>query len=415
MQNAGTLLFICILLVIILTVGCASNGAASSFYRYETAKKVLNEPPYLQVLLGEYSNADSAAVKVSTAYVIYPYLANRGNKFIGPQPLSKQNVMPESVKASNNDGDIVISGVTNLFGSDIVLVPSSSSALILVGKRNYKGRLRIKAMPDNRIALVNIIDLESYLPGVVSNEMDESWPQDSLAAQAISARSFAFYRIKQSAVGQSKKLFDYDLTDDIYSQVYRGEERTGPKTKQAADQTRGIILSYDAKIFNCLFHDTCGGHTEPGDLVFSLTPIPPLAGRSCGFCYHSKHSQWKAEFTQKEIIKALDLKSREIEDIMITKIAPGGHIVELALKVAGRDEPIIFQAQKFRIALNPNKLKSTLFKVTKKNGSFEFTGRGWGHAVGMCQEGTRGMSESGFTPLQVLEYYYPQARVVKIY
>jgi len=409
-------IFLYLVLLASLLAGCVSGGTATPFYRYETSKKVLNEPPYLQVLLGEYSNADSAVVKISTAYAIYPYLANRGNKFIGPQPLSKQNAMPESVKASNNDGDIIISGVTSLFGSDIVLVPSSSSVLILVGKRNYNGRLRIKALPNNKIALVNIIDMESYLPGVVSSEMDESWPEYSLAVQAITARSFAFYRIKQSAVGQSKKLFDYDLTDDIYSQVYRGEERTGPKTRKAADQTRGIILSYDAKIFNCLFHDTCGGHTEPADLVWGGgVSVPPLQGRPCGFCYHSKHSQWKAEFTQKEIIKALDLKSREIEDIMITKIAPGGHIVELSLKVAGRDEPIIFQAQKFRIALNPNKLKSTLFKVTKKGNVFEFTGRGWGHAVGMCQEGTRGMSESGFTPLQVLEYYYPQARVVKIY
>ena len=406
--------FLCVFAVIILVAGCVAGGTATPFYRYETAKKVLNEPPYLQVLLAEYSNADSAMIKVNAAYAVYPYLANRANKFTGPQLLAKQAATTALGKVSNNDGDIVLSGAGNFLGNDIVLVPASSSALIQVGKRNYKGRLRIKAMPNNKVALVNIIDMESYLPGVVSSEMDESWPHDSLAAQAISARSFAFFRIKQLAIGASNRLFDYDLTDDIYSQVYRGEERTGPKTRQAVEQTRGIILSYEAMIFNCLFHDTCGGHTEPADLVWGGTVVPPLQGRPCGFCYHSKHSQWKVEFTQKEIIKALDLKG-EIEDILITKIAPGGHIVELALKISGRAEPIIFQAQKFRIALNPNKLKSTLFKLTKKGNSFEFTGRGWGHAVGMCQEGTRGMSESGFTPLQVLEYYYPQARVVKIY
>ncbi|HLD36342.1 MAG TPA: SpoIID/LytB domain-containing protein [Planctomycetota bacterium] len=413
----------CLYLVLLtsLLAGCVSGGAATPFYRYETAKKILNEPPYLQVLLAEYNNVASAMIKVNTTYAVYSYLPNRDSKFIGLQPLSKQNATPEPVKVSNNDGDIVLGGAGNFLGSDIVLVPASSSALILVGppdgrasKRNYKGRLRIKAMPNNKIALVNIIDMESYLPGVVSSEMDESWPQDSLAAQAISARSFAFFRIKQFAIGVSKKPFDYDLTDDIYSQAYRGEERTGPKTKQAVEQTRGVVMSYESKIFNCLFHDTCGGHTEPGDLIFSLTPIPPLAGRNCGFCYHSKHSQWKVEFTQDEISNALGLKGA-IEAILVTKTAPGGHAVELLLKISGRNEPIIFQAQKFRIALNPNKLQSTLFKVTKKDRIFEFIGRGWGHAVGLCQEGTRGMSEKGFTPLQVLEYYYPQAKVVKIY
>ena len=302
----------------------------------------------------------------------------------------------------------------NLCHNEIASGDSNAPPDGRASKRNYKGRLRIKAMPNNKIALVNIIDMESYLPGVVSSEMDESWPQDSLAAQAISARSFAFFRIKQFAIGVSKKPFDYDLTDDIYSQAYRGEERTGPKTKQAVEQTRGVVMSYESKIFNCLFHDTCGGHTEPGDLIFSLTPIPPLAGRNCGFCYHSKHSQWKVEFTQDEISNALGLKGA-IEAILVTKTAPGGHAVELLLKISGRNEPIIFQAQKFRIALNPNKLQSTLFKVTKKDRIFEFIGRGWGHAVGLCQEGTRGMSEKGFTPLQVLEYYYPQAKVVKIY
>ena len=408
--------FICVLALIILVAGCVSGGTATPYYRYETAKKILSEPPYLQILLAEYNNVDSAQIKVNTTYAVYPYLPNRASKFNGFQPLSRQNAMPALAKVSNSNGDIVISGAGNFSGKDVVLVPAVSSGLIQVGQRNYKGRLRIKALANNKIALFNIIDMESYLPGVVSSEMDESWSEDSLATQAIAARSFALFRIKQLAIGASKRPFDYDLTDDIYSQAYRGEERTGPKTRQAVDQTRGVVMSYESKIFDCLFHDTCGGHTEPGDLIFGLTPIAPLAGRNCGFCYHSKHSQWKAEFTQAEIIKALDLKSaRVIEDISITKLAPGGHIVELALRVSGRSEPIIFQAQKFRIALNPNKLKSTLFTVIKKGNSFEFTGRGWGHAVGMCQEGTRGMSEKGFTPLQVLEYYYTQARVVKIY
>ncbi|MEW6027715.1 MAG: hypothetical protein AB1599_10550, partial [Planctomycetota bacterium] len=138
--------------VMILFAGCVTGGAVTPFYRYETSKKVLNEPPYLQVLLAEYGNADSAVVKVNSAFNVYPYLANRANKFTGLQPLSKQKTTMSSVTVSHNDGDIVITGESGFMGSDIVLVPSGASALISVGKRSYRGRLRIRAMPDNKIA-----------------------------------------------------------------------------------------------------------------------------------------------------------------------------------------------------------------------------------------------------------------------
>ncbi|MFH1231070.1 MAG: SpoIID/LytB domain-containing protein, partial [Planctomycetota bacterium] len=399
-----------IFVVIILSAGCISSGAVTPFYRYATSKKILNEPPYLQILLSEYNNVDFAMIKINSDCDIYPYAQNRYNKFIIPQQLSRQNSTSEPIRISYNNDEINISNKTTIRNDDIVIIPAGNNSLIQVGQRSYRGYLRIKGLPGNKISLVNIIDLESYLPGVVSSEMDESWPESSLAAQAITARSFALFRIKNLLSRPPPAApFNYDLTDDIYSQVYRGEERTGPKTRQAVEKTRGIIISYNSLIFNTLFHSTCGGSTEPGDLIFGLTPLPPLKGRKCGFCYHSKYSQWQAEFTQDEIIKALNLKDvSKIEDIEITKTAPGGHAIEVALRIEGRDSPIIFQAQKFRIALNPNKLRSTMFQVTKKNGSFEFNGHGWGHAVGMCQEGTRGMAQQNFTPLQILEYYYQE-------
>ncbi|MFH0889508.1 MAG: SpoIID/LytB domain-containing protein [Planctomycetota bacterium] len=406
---------LCLFAVIILSAGCVSSGAVTPFYRYATSKKVLNEPPYLQVLLSASNNIDFAMIKINSGYGIYPYAQDRHNRFIVSQQLSRQESIPGPIRIFYNGDKINIGSKVNISNDDIVIVPSNSNSLIQVGQRNYHGYLRIKGLPSKKISLVNIIDLESYLPGVVSSEMDESWPENSLDAQAITARSFALFRIKQFGT-YSQKAFDYDLTDDIYSQVYRGEERTGPKTRQAVEKTRGIIISYNSLIFNTLFSDTCGGSTEPGDLVFGLTPLPPLQGRKCGFCYNSKHFQWNTEFTNDEIIKALNLKGvTKIKDIEITRTAPGGHAVEVALKMEGRNSPIIFQAQKFRIALNPNKLKSTMFKIIKKNGYFEFIGHGWGHAVGMCQEGTRGMSEQNFTPLQILEYYYQESKIVKIY
>ncbi len=397
--------------------GCVATGPVSPFYRYETKGKVLISPPYLQVLLTEYNNVNSALIKVNSPYKIYSYQSERNNKFLSHPQLSNQSAMTEPVMVFYSRGKINIGKPVGLWNDDIIIVPSGENSLIQVGKRNYRGYLRIKGLPDNKISLVNIIDLESYLVGVVSSEMDENWPQESLEAQAITARSFAFYRIKQSNLaGNQTRIFDYDLTDDVFSQVYRGEECTGPKTRQAVEKTRGIIIVYDSAIFNCIFHSTCGGHTEPINMVFGgPDAIPSLKGISCGFCNQAKYFQWQAGYSQEEIIKMLNLKNiQAIDDILITTTGPGGHGTEITLKISGSSD-IIMQANRFRLALGPNKLRSTNFRITRRDNVFQFTGRGWGHAVGMCQEGTRGMSHQNFRPLQILEHYYPESKIVKIY
>jgi len=415
LSKALRYLLVC-LLAPMLFDGCVSTVATgSSFFRYETEKKILDAPPWLQILLTEQDNAESAQVKIDSAYGIYQYEYDRDNKFIGNQLSFRQNAMKAPTKVTASNDRVTVDGFTVQNG-DIVLVPINT-VTFQAGGRNYRGYLRIKALPANRLSLINIIDMETYLPGVVSSEMSESWHENALAAQAITARSFAFYRIKQLANRKpTQTVTDYDLTDDMYSQVYKGEERTGQRTKQAVEQTRGIILSYAGEVFNCMFHGACGGATEPGSLVFDLTPIPPLQGRPCGFCYNAKNFNWEAQITENEIIEGLKLNNAKgIENIQPAKTAPGGHVIEIAVKIAGRAEPIMFNAQKFRIALNPSKLRSTLFKIERDGSTFTFKGRGWGHAVGMCQEGAKSMADQNKKTLEILEYYYPEARVVKIY
>ncbi|MBI4712122.1 MAG: SpoIID/LytB domain-containing protein, partial [Planctomycetes bacterium] len=404
---------------VLLLSSCISHP--SDFYRYQTILRQMKEPPYLQIYLTSYSNQEVIMLKVDGGYKVCGYTTERERQFTSAtiQTNSRAGEFI-TVKVVGNE---VVLGDAMVDGDDIVIVPDSPSNLMYlrtipvkgetVLTRPYRGRLRIK-IADDKINITNIIDLESYLPGVVSSEMDENWPAESLAAQAITARSFAFYRIKQSKLRSA--VLDYDLTDDIFSQVYRGEERTGPKTRQAVESTRGVIMLYDARIFNCLYHDTCAGHTEPGNLVFGLTAIAPLSGKPCGFCTHSKHTNWQLRLTQQEIISGLKLEdTKTIESIRVTKTAPGGHALEVALKIPNREEEILMNAQKFRIALGPNRLRSTMFRIEKIGNDFVFTGHGWGHAVGLCQEGARGMSNKGYTPLQILEYYYPEVKVVKIY
>ncbi|MFH1227916.1 MAG: SpoIID/LytB domain-containing protein [Planctomycetota bacterium] len=400
--------YIIVIVTVFILSGCI-GPSLNNFYRYQVSLESISQPPCVQILLTDYREISSVTLKIDGAYTVHSYSPERSRYFTSAKTWLKKSG-GKAVQVTATSGGIKLDD-TVIASDDIVVVPAAG--IIKTPSRPYQGRIRIRKTND-KVALINIIDLESYLPGVISSEMDESWPEGALAAQAISARAFTFFRIKQSKLKQP--AIDYDLTDDIYSQVYRGEERTGPKTRKAVEDTRGIIVAYNGKIFNSLFHDTCGGYTESGELVFKLTPLPPLVGRKCGFCEHSKYTNWQARYSQKEIINGLKLgNDTYIENIRPFKTAPGGHILELNLKIKGKQQEITYEAQHFRISLGPNKLRSSMFTVKKTGDDFEFTGKGWGHAVGMCQEGARGMSKQEYCPREILEYFYPESRVIKIY
>lgn len=406
-----------------LLISCTS---VTPYYRYQANIRGIIEPPDIQVLLTNSRNSDEIEITLKGGYQVFAYSPNRARHFISGRMLAEGDGFNKvAIKAS--DGGVKI-GEMNLNTADVVIKPIQSNTLIKINSngviRSYRGVLRIKASSDNKLAASNVIDLESYLYSVVGSEMYSRYPTYALATQAVASRTFALFRIRQNHLSRSSNdgqqttnnLSDFDLTDDVYSQVYKGEEQVDKKTIEAVDKTRGVVMEFNGRIFYSIFHDTCGGATEPGNLVFGLTSITPLNGRGCGYCYQSKYYKWCAVFTEEEIIQKLKLEGvSRIDAITSLQNGPGGHIISIGLKIPDRSADMIMDAQKFRIALDPNKLRSTKFDVTRKDKSFEFTGYGWGHAVGMCQEGANGMALKDFDTLQILEYYYPESRVVKIY
>jgi stage II sporulation protein D len=399
----------------LLFISCVS---ATPYYRYETKAVAVKGPPDIQVLLTAVEGEGKVSITTTACYKAYQYVFERRKHFLGAV-LDNGGEVSDSAAYSKN-GNIYFDN-HDLKSGDIVIKPDSGLITISVGKerRSYRGMIRIKAIGNDKILAGNILDLESYLYGVIGSEMDTRYPQFALGAQAIASRTFALFKIKETYyrinMGNNKPEVDFDVTANIYSQVYRGEERADSKAIEAVDKTRGVYLEYKGRIIYSIFHDTCGGATEPGDMVFNLTLIPPLRGVTCGFCYHSKFSSWKASFSEREIIEKLKTDDvKRIEEIIAARTAPGGHIASVGLKVSD-DYTKIMDAQKFRIALDPNRLRSTKLKIVKDGDMFEFTGEGWGHAVGLCQEGANGMALKDFNTLQILEYYYPECRVVKIY
>jgi stage II sporulation protein D len=277
-------------------------------------------------------------------------------------------------------------------------------ASIIIDERAFRGDVTFIRTSDNHITVVNNINVEDYIKGVLYHEVSHLWPMEALKAQAVAARTYALYSI--NPVGKP-----YDVTNDIYSQVYGGRDSERYRTDLAVDNTKGQVLTYNNKIIPAYFHATCGGMTEDAQELWKLPDIPPLRGVPCGFCQSSPHLHWKKNFRLKNIQDNLNLhgyKVGSIKDISIVDRDRSERIEDL--KITEKDgTELIIKGKDFRDIMGPNVLMSNNYEITMRGYYVDIVGKGWGHGVGMCQWGALGMAKQQFNYRQILAYYYPQS------
>ena len=130
---------------------------------------------------------------------------------------------------------------------------------IWLGSRRYSGALHL-GLRDGRLQLVNHLPVETYLASVVGSEMPQDWPMAALQAQAVAARTYA--------LRQRGKKGSFDVKATVSSQVYRGLESATPRTKEAVDSTRSLVMVHGGRLINAVFHSSSGGSTEPSGEVW---------------------------------------------------------------------------------------------------------------------------------------------------
>jgi len=278
---------------------------------------------------------------------------------------------------------------------------------IAINGRIFRGDIQI-IKDDTKLTVVNHIGLEDYIKGISVRETSHYWPLDSLKAEVIVFRTFALYKMQESA----RK--DFDLTCDVYSQVYSGRAAERYRINKAADETRGLVLTYRGKIFPAFYHATCGGNTEDAALFWKID-IPPLKGVVCKFCQGSPHFKWHSVLTRNEIRDALvkgGYKIDYVKDIAILGRDKSGRITDLKITTGKKD--IKISGRDFRDAVGANVIKSTNFQVNIIDEDVVFEGFGWGHGVGLCQWGAYFMAKEGYDYKQILAYYYPGSEISSI-
>lgn len=304
--------------------------------------------------------------------------------------------------------------------NEIWVVPRFDGMLVVDGRR-YRGA--VHCLANEGVEAINVVDVESYLLGVLGSELYASFQTEAYRAQAIAARTYALY--VKFTEGRQRS---FDVTAGESSQVYRGIEAESKKAREAVESTYGQVLAWDdhskPKLFCAYYSSACGGRTASVGDVMRKPSIPPLAGGVlCQYCRIAPGLfPWPAfELSRTEAASNLSRRISGVKALgTITKISPhktdsGGRLTEL--KISGADSrSMVLSANDFRLAVGGHKLKSTLCRITASDKGWRFSeGRGFGHAVGMCQWGAEGMAREGANAYQILGHYYPGGQIVLTY
>ena len=190
-------------------------------------------------------------------------------------------------------------------GTDSIVIRPDTDGYVSTKGKWYHGKLMVKVVNGN-LTVINDIDLEDYLKGVVPSEMPPSWEFEALKAQAIAARSFALANLgKQAKHG-------YDLKDNTEDQAYNGASVETTKTNKAVEETYGLVLTYDMKIISAYYSASAGGMTNTaawGGNVPYLHSVPSFDdnvkknGHGVGMSQHGANNLAKQGYNAYQILQ----------------------------------------------------------------------------------------------------------------
>ena len=249
--------------------------------------------------------------------------------------------------------------------------------------------------------VINRVDIEEYVKGVVPAEVSSTWHPEMLKAQAVAARTYALYQQMLSATRE------YDVVATVQDQVYRGKQGVDAGILRAVEDTRGLVVTYqDAPIY-AAFSSTAAGLTEDAVNVWSKE-YPYLKGVECPFDLMSPYYQWKSSFkidTLEQNLRQQGFPVGTIATITPLSFSRGGRVAKLRVLHSGGE--LVLRGEELRKAVGYTIIPSTQFAIESIGRDVVLSGFGAGHAVGMCQWGAKELAELGYPFSTILRYYYP--------
>ncbi len=278
------------------------------------------------------------------------------------------------------------------------------------GNNEYRGELVVRVAGENKVTVVNELSIDDYLKGVLPREVVVTWPDEALKVQAVASRTYLASHLGSHAAQ------GFDLCSDVHCQVYGGRGKEHPSSNAAVEGTSDEVIVYEGKPIGAYFHSNCGGTTEKIGPVWGQTDKPYLPRKKCSFGTADPRYHWNITFANADMLQILKAKTKvtgsKLKSVRIAQKSPSGRAQTMA--VVTDKGTFHLSGNEFRIALNPEKIRSTLFtKIQAHSAATTFAGMGWGHGVGMCQWGAKGQAEQGKDYRDILAFYYPHTEIKK--
>jgi stage II sporulation protein D len=176
----------------------------------------------------------------------------------------------------------------------------------------------------------------------------------------------------------------------------------------AVRETRGQVLLWEGDLFPAFYHTDSGGHTEDPRVVFAASNMPALRAVRVEFPSDSPHHLWTLDVPIAELSAAMQRAGVGVGRVTGLEVLERSVSLRVTrIAVQGSQGGVVLRGNDFRRVVGYDTLKSTLFAVAIDRDVARFSGRGYGHGVGMCQWGAKGMAEQGATAPQILAFYYP--------
>lgn len=286
-------------------------------------------------------------------------------------------------------GDFVSVAPAQTDVTDADLAAASGGRTVRVGPASGGGR-------------VATVPLEVYVARVLAGEAEPRAADAAFQALAVAIRTFALANAGRHARD------GFDLCDGTHCQVPRAATAV---TRRAAMATSGQILTWNGAPAEVFYSASCGGHSESPDQVWPGAEYPYMP--SAPDEVHEGDLPWTVDLTLQEVQRALAgagfegrLRAVEVDDRN-----PSGRATRL--RVSGL-QPGVIAGDQFRAAIGTLKLRSTAFSITRRGATLRFTGRGYGHGVGMCVIGAGRRATRGQSVRAILAQYYPGLDITRL-
>ncbi len=296
----------------------------------------------------------------------------------------------------------------------------------------YTGKFLIQADAYGTWTLVEKLPLESYLEGVVTHEIGSNAPAKALETQAVLARTWAL------ANSHRFHIDGYHLCSDTQCQVYKDPQKASENIKRAISNTSGKILTWNDKPINAFYHASNGGVSANNQEAWSMESLPYLQVKIDGSRKLIKNFplpidntklvsllrqntdfngnthklfRWKILYSIDEInnsLKQVNSRKLNLKSITVLKRGVSGRVISLGLFSDNNESQVTLRLDEIRRTLK--KLPSTLFIVKKiSQDTWEFSGGGFGHGVGLSQAGAIDLAKKGWNIQRIFRHYYPGA------